>query len=144
MSEDDLPPPIPGETAGQYRRRLSMGVRLPVSSAELKPLSPKSPIRVTLWTFGGILAAVFAAGWTAAVRLSAIETLQRQFDERLAAVAQTVQSSDPPHIKEECREVVLRQMRMLTVECPRPVRKGEVVGNCKLVLPLSLQEEGGH
>jgi hypothetical protein len=140
---DDLPPQLPGETPQQYHRRVTAAYGNPIlhSTTELKPLSPKTPVRVTLWTAGGILAAVFLGGWQAAIRLTHIEESLRSLDTRLVDVQTKVQGSDPARARDDLRRMLRGQLRSLTIECPRPVRKGEATAPCKVVLPLDLREE---
>ena len=142
MSDDELPAARPGESPQAYHRRVTGAVGHPAyPSAEVKPLSPRTPVKVTLWTAGGIIAAVFLGGWQAAIRLTHIEETLRGLDGRIATVAANVQQSDPARIRDLCREVVRRELGAgLTVECPRPTRKGESVGTCRVVLGISRDE----
>lgn len=146
MADDTPPalPPYPGERHEDYLRRATHAYGSPIVSttAEYRPLSPKTPIRVTLWTAGGIIAAVFLGGWQAAIRLTHIEETMRSLDVRLVDVQAKVASTDPAHVRDDLRRIMRGQLRGLTVQCPRPVRRGETVAECKVVLPMDLRDEG--
>jgi hypothetical protein len=140
---DELPPQLPGETHQQYARRVTATLGHPIyATSEMKPLSPRTPIKVTLWTAGGIAAAIFLAGWNAANRLSHIEETMRGFDQRIGTLTSSISGTDPAHLRDMCRDVLRRELAGgLTVECPRATRRGESVSSCRVVPPISLRGE---
>lgn len=135
---DDEDQPEAGEPPPRRRREPTMPWGVPVVPATI---TPESKVSLTVWKVGTVLAAVFMAGWLGNHGYQEIRDSIRQLDERLVALTSKVDQADPARLRDDTRRQVMQLLRGLVIECPRPVRKGETVAACKVVLPPSLREE---
>lgn len=133
MVSDDIPPQ-PGETHRQYARRVTAALGAPAAPTVV--LTPDSKISLTIWKVGSIVGLLVGGAWVARGAYESIQDAIRRLDERLAVVAAAVSTTDPARVRDECRKVVGQELRSLVIECPRPTRKGESVGPCKIVFPI--------
>lgn len=127
-----LKPPLPGEDAQAYHRRVSLMQELPVVTHEAGHISESTKIAFTLGRTVAIIAAVFWAGWIANAKVTEVLTRQEAIDKKLIEVL-TKKDLGEAEMRVERRLLDRFASRDLIASCPVFTVRGRTHKPCTIL-----------
>lgn len=122
MAHGGWPEEKPGESAEQYRRRLS---------GHYAVVDPhKSRFTAPLAVAGAMLFGAAIAGWVVRDKLAVMDAQDAARDARIGNLEKNADAVNPGALVDQ----VLFRLRNSTVKCPRFVMRGEAYGICEQLL----------
>lgn len=125
-----LKPPLPGETASAYHRRvIDCAPELPVVSHEL---SEGTKVALSLGRTVAVVAAIFGAGWIASTKVGEVLTRQDRTDQKLAEM---LTKSDLMEMQNHVEMNLRKRLASseVIVNCPIFSARGQTHKRCPIV-----------